>query len=502
MENADKPLPPTALIADAMFRLSVQAKDDPLGYSQEPSEKLEKKFQLEFCKLLNELTPKSGWTWRQEVKYRTYALRNKGTISIDIVGRYRSSGNSAAIELKYVPTRQDDKGAPNPLAFPYDLLKDCLKIELIPTEHCEPVEQTSYDQLAFGYSIGLTNFSGILNETMQGWSKNFLAMLQPREASENGNDFSIGPCTIEAFSPNAIEEVIYARKRHHVSLGMTWTGKWTRFGDTNFHYVMLSTTFDRSPKYLHCVYDSKFIPFLTDKVRDYALRKAADLGKIKTTPVEIKESGKGPIQISAKISAQKNSPDTSASVPVGCQMVGDSNLTGPGDILLTSGPPAHSLLLKKQTLWCVLKELRTCWPAWRTVDFPKNTDNQLQMRRGPSMVSIRLLNNAAKTNMCGVAMRFIQLRGLGDDEGPLLLSQPSLDSLRSVGIHLEIAGGRSTLKQEIAFDIPNWEELKAEDSNRIATTVVDRMMEFTQNARKTMEREGLMTQLAGWFSHE
>lgn len=208
MENAGKPSQPTALIVDAMSRLAVQAKDDPIGYSKDTPDKLEKKFQRELCKLLNDQTPKSGWTWQQEVKYRTCALRNRGAIFVDIVGRYRDSGNCAAIELKYVPTRRNDKRAPNPLAFPYDLLKDCLKIELIPTERCEPIDQNYQKQLVFGYSIGLTNVLGILNGTMQGWSQNFLALLQPGAVNEDSNEFFIGPCMIEAFSPDAIKNDI------------------------------------------------------------------------------------------------------------------------------------------------------------------------------------------------------------------------------------------------------------------------------------------------------
>lgn len=498
MENAGKPLPPTALIAEAMSRLAGQTKKDPLGYSQGTSANLEKKFQKQLCVLLNEQTTVSGWTWQQEVRYRTRALRNQGFISVDIVGKYRDSGNSAAIELKYVPTRQKDNRAPNPLAFPYDLLKDCLKVELISTEHCKPIEQNSQEKLVFGYSIGLTNVSGILHGTMQGWSQNFLAILQPGEAGQNGNDFLIGPCMIEAFSPNALDKVLYVRKRHHISLGMNWTGKWTWFGDTAFRYVMLSTKFDNMPRYLHCIADSRVIPFLTDEVRDDALRKAADLAEVTTPRRKTQGFGK---DLSPTL-GQKKSPDTSVPSPADVQKIEDDNITEQEYPSVINGQPAHLLPPKKQTLWRVLAALQTNWPAWQTVNFPEHTDNHLQMRRGESMASIRLLNNVMQSDVCGVAMRLILLSNPGDHDLLLALSKNSVDSLRSNGIHQEMANGRRTLKQEIAFDITEWEGLNPENSNRIATAVVEGMMKFREIVRKTMEREGIEAQVAGWFSQE
>ena len=99
-------------------------------------------------------------------------------------------------------------------------------------------------------------------------------------------------------------------------------------------------------------------------------------------------------------------------------------------------------------------------------------------------------------------MRLIRLHGPGDNDGPLELSENSNDSLKSIGIHLEQACGRSTLKQEIVISISEWEGLNPEDSSRIANTVVERMMTFRKIVRKTMEREGIETQVAGWFSQE
>ena len=116
------------------------------------------------------------------------------------------------------------------------------------------------------------------------------------------------------------------------------------------------------------------------------------------------------------------------------------------------------------------------------------------------MVSIRLLNNVMQTEVCGVALRLIFFFGPGDDDGFLALSEDSVNSLRSNGIHLEIASGRSTLKREIRFEITTWEGLSPKDGASIAKTVIEGMSAFRKIIQKTMQREGIEAQVAGWFS--
>lgn len=256
-----------------MLRL---ARENPLGFSNGQQEDLESLFQQRLCCLLNDRENESGWCWRREIRYQTRALRNMKAMSVDVFGEAGDGRHSAAIELKYVPTRQGEKRAPNPAAFPYDLLKDCLKIELLASGHSRAVESSSYETPSFGYVIAMTNVPRILSGTMRGWSQNYLAALCPTQ--RNGEGFTLGPCQIETWSPKNLEKVIYSHKRHHLSLGKTWNGRWTRFGDTDFRFVMLSTDFRDAPSvYHHSAQDSRYIPFLNYDTRKDALRKAAAL---------------------------------------------------------------------------------------------------------------------------------------------------------------------------------------------------------------------------------
>lgn len=277
MADSNEYRPPTELIVNAMSNL---ATENALGSANDPIGTLERMFQDRLCKLLNDQTTPSGWTWRREISYRTRALRNAQTISVDIMGQDRNGRHSAAIELKYVPTEQHGNRAPNPHAFPYDLLKDCLKIELLATEHSKPLNRDFVSTPSFGYSIGLTNVPGILNGTMGGWSRNYLLALSAGEARE-GSRFSLGPCVIESLPQATLDGVVYTNRRHHISLGKAWNGKWSKFGDKGFYFIMMSTDFRDEPvNYTHDPEDSHYIPFLREDVRTHALQRTAEIKKM------------------------------------------------------------------------------------------------------------------------------------------------------------------------------------------------------------------------------
>jgi len=276
MEYPNPHQPPTELIVEAMSHL---ATEDPLGFAGEPQANLESAFQNRLCAILNDMTTQSGWTWRREVTYKTLALRNAQAIAIDILGQDRDGRHSAAIELKYVPTVREGNRASDPLAFPYDLLKDCLKIELLATKHSEPVNVGFISKPSFGYSIGLTNVPRVLNGRMRGWSRNYLLALCAERAKE-GASFGLGPCKLESRPQATLEGVIYKNERHHISLGKSWSGRWSKFGETDFHFIMMSTDFcNEPPSYTHVIDDSHYIPFLTKETRDHALQKASDMRK-------------------------------------------------------------------------------------------------------------------------------------------------------------------------------------------------------------------------------
>ena len=121
MEDMNALLSPKNLILDAMNKIS---EGLPFGPANGQRDEMENRFQLELCECLNSQKESSGWEWKREVKYKTQALRNRQGISIDILGMHQNQKNSAAIELKYAPTADDNDGGSDPYAFPYDLIKD------------------------------------------------------------------------------------------------------------------------------------------------------------------------------------------------------------------------------------------------------------------------------------------------------------------------------------------------------------------------------------------
>lgn len=262
---------PTKFINIAMSELACM---NVLGPANGAKSELEEAFQINLCKILNDKKEKSHWTWEREVGYETSALRNKHRIKIDIVGKHKD-GDTAAIELKYVPTGIKNNQASDAPAFPYDLLKDCVKIELIPANQCCAVLHDAPSDITFGYSLGITNVPKILNGNLEGWSKNYHEKIIQRG---DGGKFSFGPCLIESYSKNNICGVVYRNKRHHIYLGMQWIGEWFNFGETGSKYVMLSTSFKEArPDYRDKLDDPSIIPFLNPITRSEADRRAAEL---------------------------------------------------------------------------------------------------------------------------------------------------------------------------------------------------------------------------------
>jgi hypothetical protein len=267
-----------------MQKLGEQPEEQSFGLSNGPPAEMERKFQLALCELLNQQEISSGWKWSREEKYKTAALRNNNEISIDLMGTYNGAYR-AAIELKYVPTSQKTGKAQDAYAFPYDVLKDCLKTELTATNLCQ--SKNSLPPVIFGYSIGLTNDTRILTGAIQGWSINYMERLLPDETSAGRSEFSFGPCSIFTVSEVNLQRVIYhpATRRHHIILGSKWTGKWFDFNDKGFKFVMLSSDFtEKTPSYGNIKNDqtyiaepSRFVPFLTPELRAMALEKGIEI---------------------------------------------------------------------------------------------------------------------------------------------------------------------------------------------------------------------------------
>ena len=268
------------LIHDAMEKTRQRS-----GYFQHTSRgdrcspgELEHAFQKALRKSLRDLTKEVGWEWWREQPLQTDALTNRQRINVDIMGKDRG-GDAVAIELKYVTlARSKDKEAfepPNDApAFPYDVVKDALKVELL-LQHEAGLEEANAKPV-YGVSIALTNdsrFWGGSNKPPQGWSRNF------------GNAFVKDgrlPRVIKTNGSNP-DNCIFKQKRCHISLGLAWDLSWHHFSDVDkfpdnaakFKYALLApnTACQKDDgvweiQYRHDKDDSAYIPFLSNETRE------------------------------------------------------------------------------------------------------------------------------------------------------------------------------------------------------------------------------------------
>jgi len=233
-------------------------------------------FRDALCSKLNLMV--AGWQWTIESRFATTALTNRGVIAIDIVGKNNHSGKSFFIELKYVTHRLDADGAnqlrPNDEpAFAYDVLKDCLKLELIHNGRSKSIGG-GHSESAGGVVIGLTNWerywSPVNIASARNWSRESLLTI---------NKPCLGPQIIETVkkpSP-ALMRTIFHHKRPHISLGAAWKGEWCdlpavllnqNIRVAPFRYLLLSSENFNDINYPHRLDDPTCIPFLDVTTRD------------------------------------------------------------------------------------------------------------------------------------------------------------------------------------------------------------------------------------------
>lgn len=224
---------------------------------------LEREFQITLTDMLNQESKK--WTWVREARFDTSAFRNIGYMDIDIVGFHDEHDLAVAIELKYVTKEIDEQGQPqNPsdnYSFPYDVLKDCLKIESlmcstndcgksfigkrISTEtHREAGENESGKAIRHGFVIGLTNhqtyWKVLKNSSTFAWALNYLNAIVEKEDSH----VLSGPVETTSAKGGSIENSIWHQrtKRHHIILGLNWEKAWTDYSNNDgdlFRFIKL-----------------------------------------------------------------------------------------------------------------------------------------------------------------------------------------------------------------------------------------------------------------------
>lgn len=280
------------------FKFTVKGKSD---YKEK---ELEKSFQRQLCEMLDERSRSDdgwknwNWQWKPEAKFVTKGLTNSRYIEIDIIGKPNdSSGQPSAviIELKYVTTtynpHDNTYGAPsNALGFPYDLLKDCIKIELAITGEAETKPIIESDKPFYGVIIGLTNYNKfwINNPENNGWSKNYFKTI----AKPDTNDPIIfQPSLILTTNKNgdkSLQRSIFEDKRNHLSFCYPWQLSWHDYSELDeentsnfnirkeykkFMYIYCIPAINDKALYQHDISDPTYIPFLDQNTQTEFLKQ-------------------------------------------------------------------------------------------------------------------------------------------------------------------------------------------------------------------------------------
>jgi hypothetical protein len=255
-------------IVNAMAALG----DSGLVFGAENSQKGEDEFQLELGRKLQQLTESDGWNWsywrRNEEKFETDALANEKLIKVDVVGRHQEN-RMVAIEMKYVITNPRQGGKPSdPPAFPYDVAKDCLRLDLLHAGKCKPLGEPIPGDLQT-YAIAMTDWPDYWQprKANKGWAANFYNAIR----SETVRFENIIP-TLGSDSNNTI-----ALGRCHIAFGRAWTGEWKPYGTKErtdrFRYLLLRPDSDRTSQWTHheqrsVEEQSAILPFLNRDSRD------------------------------------------------------------------------------------------------------------------------------------------------------------------------------------------------------------------------------------------
>lgn len=221
--------------------------------------------------LISQTNLGNDWQWFREIEYKTTSLINKGSIKVDIVGIYKKHF-FYAIELKYVPKSPNGSTQDFP-SFPYDLLKDALKIELLLNNTINAYEELTeasintlklkkqdFSKCRFvtGLSIGLTNEINYWanQRDYTGWAVNYLNVIQTSKFQQLIRSKFDRPFTTQSH-----------HKRPHISFMDIWDIYWEDFNEV-FRYVTISPkhepTLYRHPELEDGCY---FIPFLDESSR-------------------------------------------------------------------------------------------------------------------------------------------------------------------------------------------------------------------------------------------
>ena len=294
MEPRDARQALEASIHEVMRRLAEKHTNFELSEKGVYNRDLERRFQEAFCDELNALSKekKNGWCWRREAVFASSRLTNSHSKSVDILGAHEERGLTV-IELKYVTEKWKNGryGAPSdPPAFAYDVIKDCLKGELlltglVPVGARAPLQgggkldlsSEAARKMFCAFSIGLTNHDKYWlagqRADFGGWARRYMAALR-----QESQPFTL-PKRIETVgqTPKKLDNRIFRNSRCHLTLALSWSGQWHDWGGPQangvspFRYVLLQPSgpgSDGNPGYGHDGTDPRYLPFLNLEARD------------------------------------------------------------------------------------------------------------------------------------------------------------------------------------------------------------------------------------------
>jgi hypothetical protein len=260
-------------IVDAMQALA----DAGSIFGTENSRKGEDQFQRALGEKLEQMTGSDGWRWRygydNEEQFETTTLVNKERIEVDIVGRHSEKG-MVAIELKYVPVSPRRRAPSDPPAFPYDVAKDCLRLDLLRAGYCKPAGYPIPDKLQT-YAIGMTNWPDywLDSNAKGGWATNFYNAIRPPVRFED---------VIKTTGRNSDNTI--ALKRCHIAFGLAWTGEWRSYRE-QFRYLILRPDSDAKPQWTHhqqpADEQSATVPFLNGDSSEGWRQRAIKAGHLR-----------------------------------------------------------------------------------------------------------------------------------------------------------------------------------------------------------------------------
>lgn len=221
----------------------------------------EYRFQVELQQVL---AKNLGLETEREVRFPSSRFLNRKEIIADHV--VDCNGVKLTIELKYV-YRQGSGRPKEAQGFPYDVIKDCAKVETLIDD-----ELGQAAAIRDGIVIGLTDFDFWDSRNRDWWSKNYLLQ------EHSGWRSVVAPRLFETVLTkrrSCIHPGVSVDKRFHVVLTHNWEYRWFDYNH-HFRFLMLRRSRSQSNRALW-IPDAAWLlvtlPFRDSRHRDDALKR-------------------------------------------------------------------------------------------------------------------------------------------------------------------------------------------------------------------------------------